>query len=190
MFTLLLSRWELFCWMKVEIIGKLPTRRIIEINRKEVSLLPTTKKKDQHKRTNEAQGVHATICCSSPSPPGYRLMLLSVHESKSTQSRTSLAFLSLLSLRKSKMHVCMLSCFSHVWLFATLWTVAHQDPLSMAFSRQEYWSELSCPPQRDISNSKIKPVSPEAPVLQVDSLPLSHRGSPDQKCWEIIDIRH
>ena len=129
MFTLLLSRWELFCWMKVEIIGKLPTRRIIEINRKEVSLLPTTKKKDQHKRTNEAQGVHATICCSSPSPPGYRLMLLSVHESKSTQSnrmpgaplpqlgmksRTSLAFLSLLSLRKSKMHVCMLSCFSHV----------------------------------------------------------------------------
>ena len=49
MFTLLLSRWELFCWMKVEIIGKLPTRRIIEINRKEVSLLPTTKKKTSTK---------------------------------------------------------------------------------------------------------------------------------------------
>ena len=36
----------------------------------------------------------------------------------------------------------MLSCFSHVQLFATLWTVACQAPLSMGFSRQEYWSEF------------------------------------------------
>ena len=43
------------------------------------------------------------------------------------------------------MHVCMLSHVSHVWLFVTLWTVAHQAPLSMGFSRQEYWSGLpSC----------------------------------------------
>ena len=34
--------------------------------------------------------------------------------------------------------VCMLSCTSHVKLLATLWTVAHQDPLSMKFSRQDY----------------------------------------------------
>ena len=34
----------------------------------------------------------------------------------------------------------MLSCFSHVQLFVTLWIVAHQAPLSMGFSRQEYWS--------------------------------------------------
>ena len=44
MFTLLLNRWELVCWMKVEIIGKLSTQRIIGIYRKEVSLLLTTKK--------------------------------------------------------------------------------------------------------------------------------------------------
>ena len=37
---------------------------------------------------------------------------------------------------------CMLSLFSHVWLFATLWTAALQAPLSMGFSRQEYWSGL------------------------------------------------
>ena len=42
--------------------------------------------------------------------------------------------------------VCMLSRFSHVWLFATLWTVARQAPLSMGFSRQEYWSGLPFPP--------------------------------------------
>ena len=37
------------------------------------------------------------------------------------------------------MHACMLSCFSRVWLYATLWTAAHQAPLSTRFSRQEYW---------------------------------------------------
>ena len=40
---------------------------------------------------------------------------------------------------------CMLSHFSHVQLFVTLWTVASQAPLSMGFSRQEYWSGLPCP---------------------------------------------
>ena len=35
---------------------------------------------------------------------------------------------------------------SHVQLFLTPWTVAHQAPLSMGFSRQEYWSGLPCPP--------------------------------------------
>ena len=42
--------------------------------------------------------------------------------------------------------VCMLSWFSCVWLFAALWTIACQAPLSMGFSRQESWSELPCPP--------------------------------------------
>ena len=41
--------------------------------------------------------------------------------------------------------VCVLSCFSHVWLFATPWTIAHQSPLSMGFSRQEYWGGLPSP---------------------------------------------
>ena len=52
----------------------------------------------------------------------------------------------------------MLSHFCHVWLFVTLWAIAHQDPLSMVFSRQEYWSGLSCPPPRHkvwYSKSKI-----------------------------------
>ena len=40
----------------------------------------------------------------------------------------------------------MLSHFSRVWLFATLWTIAYQPPLSMGFSRQEYWSGLPCSP--------------------------------------------
>ena len=48
--------------------------------------------------------------------------------------------------------VCVLSCFSHVQLFANPWTVAHQAPLSMGFSRQEYWSELPFPSPGDLPN--------------------------------------
>ena len=70
---------------------------------------------------------------------------------------------------------CLLNGFSGAWLFATMWIVACQAPLSTGFSRQEYWSGLPYPPPGDFSNLGIKPVSP---ALQVDSLPLSHRGSP------------
>ena len=52
--------------------------------------------------------------------------------------------------------VCVLSRFSCVWLFATLWTVAHQVPLPMGFSRQEYWSGLPCPPPGDLPGPGIK----------------------------------
>ena len=52
------------------------------------------------------------------------------------------------------MCVCVLGRFSHVQLFATLWTVAHQAPLSMGFSRQEYWSGLSFLLLGDLPKSK------------------------------------
>ena len=60
------------------------------------------------------------------------------------------------------------SCCSPVWLFATPWTVACQAPLSMEFSRQEYWSALPFPSPGDLPNPGIEPRSP---VLQADSLP-------------------
>ena len=64
---------------------------------------------------------------------------------------------------------CMLSCFSRVRLFAILWTVAHQAPLSMGFSRKEYWSELPLPYPGDLPDPGIEHMSPEAPALQADS---------------------
>ena len=60
---------------------------------------------------------------------------------------------------------CMLSRFSGVWLFATLWTVARQAPVSMGFSRQEYWSGLSWPPNVDLPDPGIKPASLRSPAL-------------------------
>ena len=49
--------------------------------------------------------------------------------------------------------------------FATLWTVAHQGPLSMGFSRQEDWSGLPCPSPRDLPNPGMKSMSLKSPSL-------------------------
>ena len=57
------------------------------------------------------------------------------------------------------MHACLLSCFSHVQLFATLWTIGRQPPLSMRFSRQEHWSTLPCPPPGYYPDPGIEPES-------------------------------
>ena len=64
----------------------------------------------------------------------------------------------------------MLSCFSHVQLFVTPWTIACQIPLSMGFSRQEYWSRLLWPLPGDLSNPGIEPSSPTMWETQVRSL--------------------
>ena len=54
---------------------------------------------------------------------------------------------------------------SRVQLCATPWTVAHQAPLSMGFSRQEYWSGLPCPPLGGLPDPGIEPVSLTSPAL-------------------------
>ena len=59
--------------------------------------------------------------------------------------------------------------------FVALWTVAHQAPLSMGFSRQGYWSGLPFPTPGDLPDPRIEPMSPVSPALQADSLPLSHQ---------------
>ena len=77
----------------------------------------------------------------------------------------------------------MVSRFSHVRFFVTLWTVAPQASLSMEFSRQEYCSELTFPSLGDLPNSGIKPGSP---ALEAD---LSHQGSPLNKSW-VCNLKH
>ena len=60
----------------------------------------------------------------------------------------------------------------------TLWTVAHQAPLSMGFSRQEYWSGLPCPPPGDFPVIGMEPESFMSPVLAGGSFPLWPPGNP------------
>ena len=71
----------------------------------------------------------------------------------------------------------VLSHFSCVRLFSIPWSVACQAPLSMEFSRQEYWSGLPCPSPGDLSNPEIEPGSP---ALQADSSPSE---LPDKLCF-------
>ena len=80
----------------------------------------------------------------------------------------------------------MLSHFSHVRLFATLWTVAHQASLSLGFSRQEYWNRLPCPPPGDLPDPGVEPMSLMSPALQADSLLLSHHRSQIKQRLEIF----
>ena len=68
--------------------------------------------------------------------------------------------------------IFVLNCFSHVWvfcrhiwLFATLWTVAHQSPLFTWFSRQEYWSGLPFPSPGYLPNPRIETMSLTSPTL-------------------------
>ena len=65
---------------------------------------------------------------------------------------------------------------SHVQLFVSPWTRAHQAPLSVEFSRQEYWSGLPFPSPGNLPDPGIKPTSLAPPALQVDSLPSDPPG--------------
>ena len=64
-------------------------------------------------------------------------------------------------------HVCILSCFSYVrlWHLMDHSPIARQAPLSVGFSRQEFWSGLPFPPPGDLPDPVIKPTSLKSPVL-------------------------
>ena len=75
------------------------------------------------------------------------------------------------------------ACVSHSVmsdLFETPWTAARQAPLSMGFSRQEYWSELPCPSLRDLPDPGLEPWSP---ALQADS---SLYGHPQAHTYQVV----
>ena len=79
----------------------------------------------------------------------------------------SLGLTSTLSSVCSEVKWNEVTSLSRVWLFATPWTLACQAPLSMGFSRQEYWSRLLFPSPGDFPNPGIEPRSP---ALQADTL--------------------
>ena len=69
------------------------------------------------------------------------------------------------SLIRETLMLLLLIRFSRVQLCATLWTAAHQAPLSTAFSRQEYWSGLPFSPPGDLPDPGMEPVSLTSPAL-------------------------
>ena len=84
---------------------------------------------------------------------------------------------------RAVLRVCCAESLSHVWLSMTPWTIAHQAPLSMGFSRQEYWSGLPCPSPGHLPYPGIKPESLMSPALQVDSFPAE---PPRKPSWFLL----
>ena len=80
--------------------------------------------------------------------------------------------------------MCVCCQFCCVQLFVMLWNMVLQAPLSMGFSRQEYWSGLSCPPPGDLPKPAIEPRSP---ALQADSLPFEPPQKPIKKRLGVVD---
>ena len=83
-------------------------------------------------------------------------------------TRMGKCFLNKKLIKKKSTHSkdkCVLSRFSRVQPCATLWAVACQEPLSMGFSRQEYWSGFPCPSPGDLPDTGIKPESLTSPAL-------------------------
>ena len=69
--------------------------------------------------------------------------------------------------------------------FVTPWTISHQVPLSMGFSRQEYWSKLLFPSPGDLPNLGIQPVSPVSPALAGGFFATEPPGKSHKKEWDI-----
>ena len=138
-------------------------------------------------------GPKGSVCmCVCVCVGGWFLCENGAQERKDTRTLHILFVLSkcAVGLHYIRLHVFILLChaesLSRVWLFATPWTVACQALLSMGFSRQEYWSELPCPPTGDLPDSGIEPGSSP---LQVDCLLSEPAGKPSFS-WGLIQQAH
>ena len=118
---------------------------------------------------------------SLPGParrPGMRLLLSWCQHHSHTRSPLHIQVIQHTLFRIASLSLVRWSevkSLSHVWLFATPWTVTHQALPSMEFSRQEYWNGLLLPSPGDLPNLGIEPGSP---ALQVDPLPSEPPGNP------------
>ena len=97
---------------------------------------------------------------------------------QASSSHILINYCKLVFLNNSALHYGVPSRFSHIQLFATLWTVARQAPLSMRFSRQGYWSGLLCPPPGDLPDPGTESSSPVSPALAGRFFTTSATGKP------------
>ena len=126
-----------------------------------------------------------TLCnpmkCSTPGFPVHHQLLELTQTHIHQVGDVIVYFLNSLLTLAPKIITLVAYMLSHDWLFGTPCTVAHQAPLSMEFSRQEYWSELPFPSPGDLPNPGIKPMFLHLLHWKADSLPVSCLGS-HKKC--------
>ena len=111
----------------------------------------------------------------------YTKLPLSIKKVKNLQFTKSVAYLGRKNSTESGMCVCVPCHFSRVQLFVTSWTVAHQVPLSLGFSRQEYWHGLPCPPLGDLPDAEREPAS-------LLSLTLAGKFFTTSATWEALKV--
>ena len=104
------------------------------------------------------------------------------HNPRAKQKRT-------FKIKTQRRGVCVWKCYllSCVWLFVTPWTIAQQAPLSMEFSKKEYWvgSQSLLHGILSTQGSKL-----ESPALQADSLPSEPPGKPEEEIGSINNLCH
>ena len=124
-------------------------------------------------------------CCpppiANPGTPGGKVELLETKQEEAASSFFPRAFWTLYVFADlnffylKKVQSAIMLVLNHIRLFATPWTVAHQAPLSMEFSRQKYWNGWPFPSPRGLPHPGIEPGSP---ALQADSLLSEPPGKP------------
>ena len=93
------------------------------------------------------------------------------------------------TLKVIRERACACSVASVLSNSANPWTLACQAPMSVEFSRQEYWTGLPFPPPGDLPDPGTKPTSPVPPALQVDFFTTEPPGKP-QGCWGSIRLNN
>ena len=83
-------------------------------------------------------------------------------------------------------NMLLLNRCSHGWLFATIWTIARQAPLSMGFSKQENWSGSPCSSPGDLPHSGIKPASLASPALASRFFATSATWEASSQVWWLV----
>ena len=117
-----------------------------------------------HRRVQKFERVNVVRCSLSQLPEPHEMApgLVTVLNCQPRMLQPKLSFE---RTTFSMLHVCVLSHFSRVQRFVTLWTTAPQALLSKRFSREEYWSGLPGPPPGDLPNPGIEPRSLTSPAL-------------------------
>ena len=143
-------------------------------------MIPWTVDKEPHVRTEKTGSTTETLPCYSVDRR-HDSYLVNCHKpagsarSDSENLNFRLPASAIMPCQPSP--IIVLSHFRHVPLFATPWTVAHQPPLSIGFSREEYWSRLPCPPPGDLTNPGIEPTALHWQAGSLSLVPPQFRNS-------------
>ena len=164
--------------LSVECYGSCIVKRIVGWHKKRMGLCHCWNEWSHHISILVLYSLSASqlyfSCFARYSPKGSSVVLVSEAELNGEMSMCVCVWVCVCEMSC----VCVCVSSSCIQLFVILWTVTSQAPLSIEFSRQEYWNRLLFPSPVDLPNPEIKLESPISPALQADSLTAEPSGKP------------